>query len=97
MKVLMPAKAGWWPRLNREMLRSMIEFGGFEAELQRSPDILVLLLLRDARQLLHRSGAIRVLAPDAVRMTVAVRMAVFVWMAVIAAFFSSRHVQLLAL
>src|SRR6185437_6859104 len=56
--------------------------GGFEAELQRSPDVLVLLLLRDARQLLHRSCAIRVLAPDAVRMTVAVRMAVLVWMAV---------------
>src|SRR4030042_3477840 len=25
MKVLMPAKAGWWPRLNREMLRSITE------------------------------------------------------------------------
>ena len=25
MKVLIPAKAGWWPRLKSEMLRSMTE------------------------------------------------------------------------
>ena len=50
------------------------EVRGFETKLERAPDILVLLFLRDPRQLLHRSRAIGVLAPDAVRMTVAVRM-----------------------
>ena len=49
-----------------------------------------LFFLGDVRQTLHASGSFRVFTLDAVRM------AVLVWMAVIAAFFSSRHVKLLA-
>ena len=64
----MPANAGCWPRENVEIVRSLTDGGGLEAEVEAALELLALAPVLDVGQALERLHPAQRLAVDTARL-----------------------------